>query len=222
MIIENLQGRLGDAAFEGLAVDRADIEWHDAHRKIARLTTRNGLELGLRFSEETARRGLRQDDVLYSDGVTVAAVNIIPCVCISVEAASREDLVKLCYEAGNRHCPFFYGENGDGFLLPYDAPVFALLEKLGFKPRQAAARLLPERRISGASGGHGHDHGYAPGHAHEHDHGHEPEHEHGYEPAPGPGHGYEPAHGHDHEHEPEPGHGPEHEHGYEPAPGRPR
>ncbi|MDR1205623.1 MAG: hypothetical protein LBL26_09125 [Peptococcaceae bacterium] len=226
MIVENIKGRLGDAVFEGLTADYADVEWYDAHQKIARLTTRNGLELGLRFPEEAARRGLRQDDVLYSDGVTAAAVNIIPCVCIRVEVSSREDLVKLCYEAGNRHCPFFYSESGDGFLLPYDAPVFALLEKLGFKPRQAAARLMPERRISGASGhGHAHGHEYEPGHEHGHTHEperepghtHEPGHEdgHAHEHGPGPGLAHEHGHAHEHEHEHGPGLAHEHEHGHE-------
>ncbi|MDR0380951.1 MAG: urease accessory protein UreE [Oscillospiraceae bacterium] len=159
MIIETPKGRLGDTAFEGLAVDCLDIEWHDVHQKVARLTTRNGIELGLRLSEEISHRGLRQDDVLYADGATVVAVNIVPCACIFVDVSDRESLVKLCYEIGNRHSPFFYGENGDGFLLPYDAPMLAVMEKLGFAPRPVTARLRPEKRISGAHGhGHGHTH----------------------------------------------------------------
>ncbi|MDR2670735.1 MAG: urease accessory protein UreE [Oscillospiraceae bacterium] len=155
MIIETLKGRLSDAAFAGLAVDYADIAWHDAHRKIARLTTRNGLELGLRLSEELSHRGLRQDDVLYADDAAAVAVNIVPCACIAVCPASREGLVKLCYEIGNRHAPFFYDESGAGFLLPYDAPMFALLEKLGHVPRPLTARLMPEKRISNT---HAHTH----------------------------------------------------------------
>ncbi|MDR1157776.1 MAG: urease accessory protein UreE [Oscillospiraceae bacterium] len=158
MIIETLKGRLGDAAFAGLTVNYADIAWHDAHRKIARLVTRNGLELGLRLSEDLSHRGLRQDDVLYADDAAVIAVNIVPCACIFVSPASREGLVTLCYEIGNRHGPFFYDESGAGFLLPYDAPMFAMIEKLGQAPRSVTARLMPEKRISSAHGQHGHQH----------------------------------------------------------------
>jgi urease accessory protein len=157
MIIEELAGRLSEKRFAGLEVDYVDIEWQNAHKKIARVVTRGGLELGLRLSEETARLGLRQDYVVCADEKTVVAVNILPCECISVKVDDLSDLVRLCYEIGNRHAPFFYGEGMRRFLLPYDGPMFAMVEKQGLSPEVVVARLSPERRISGA---HGHGHGH--------------------------------------------------------------
>jgi urease accessory protein len=155
MIIDEIAGRLGEERFAGLAVDYADVRWHDAHKKISRLVTRSGVEIGLRLSDEASRRGLRHGDVLAADDKSLVAVEIVPCRCIAVDAGEREQLVKLCYEAGNRHAPFFYGEDG-GFLLPYDAPTFAAFEKLGLAPVETTARLMAENRVLDARVTHAH------------------------------------------------------------------
>jgi len=173
-VIEELAGNLGDGHYDGLEVDYLDVEWHDAHKRIARISTRSGLELGLRLSDAASRRGLRQDDVICADGRRAVAVNILSCPCVSVEVSGRASLARLCYEVGNRHAPLFYGESaGEGadsdsdagmdaerLLMPYDEPMFAMMEKLGFSPKKVEARLMPEKRISGGCGPGTHSHGH--------------------------------------------------------------
>jgi urease accessory protein len=222
MIIEKTLGKLGDAAFAGRAADTLDIEWFNAHKKIDRRTTRGRKDVGIRLDGPAALRGLSQGDVVFdcgggdgggggdgsnggsgggdADGCVgeddIIAVNIIPCECIAVRARGTAQLVRLCYEIGNRHAPFFYGDResagasdygsdskcaserdsegagADGsieFLTPLDKPIMEMLEKIGLEPRLVEARLLPEKRISSAlGGGHSHSHGHT--HSHEHPH----------------------------------------------------
>ncbi|MDR1059988.1 MAG: hypothetical protein LBL83_01980 [Clostridiales bacterium] len=114
MIIEKALGKLGDAAFAGRAADVLDIEWFNAHKKIDRRTTRGGKDVGIRLDGRAAQRGLSQGDVVFDggggSGDDIITVNIIPCECIAVRARSTAQLVRLCYEIGNRHAPFFYGD----------------------------------------------------------------------------------------------------------------
>jgi urease accessory protein len=187
MIVERPIGSVGDKEYEGAVLDFVEIEWFNTHKKIDRKTSRGGLEIGLRMDAETARRGWRQGDVLCrAAGGVVIAVEIPPCRCIAVGgggmgdtdgiggtdgaggAPDRRRLARLCYEIGNRHAPFFYDEDGDGFLLPYDEPMKVMLEKLGAAVDVRQARLLAENRVSSASA---HDGGHSHGHSHSHSHG---------------------------------------------------
>jgi urease accessory protein len=157
MIIEKVLGKIGDAAFSGRAADPLDVEWYNANKKIDRKMTRGGKDAGIRMDHRTSHMGFTQDDIVYDDGESLVAVNILPCACISVRAESTAELARLCYEIGNRHAPFFYGENEGEFLTPYEKPVMAMIEKLGLAPQVVEARLLPEKRISSAHG-HAHSH----------------------------------------------------------------
>jgi urease accessory protein len=168
MLVEHRLGHIDDTAFAALERDYLDIEWFNVNKKIDRRSSRSGVDVGIRMDEETFRRGWRRGDVVYADNRTCIAVDILPCPCISVKGVSEtRRLVRLGYETGNRHAPFFYGEEPDEFLLPYDEPMKLLLEKLGYAPKIRETRLLPENRISAADSHH-HDH-----HDHqEHEHGH--------------------------------------------------
>jgi urease accessory protein len=130
------------------------------------------------MNDETFHRGWHEGDVIHADDTSVLVIAIIPCACISVSGVSGvSSLVRLGYEIGNRHAPFFYGGAEGEFLLPYDEPMQLALEKLGYRAELKETRLLPEKRISSAHGQHAHGH-----HEHsDHDHGGHEEHEHSHE-----------------------------------------
>jgi urease accessory protein len=145
MIVDQTIGIITDDRFHGLRVDYADVEWYNAHKKIGRLVSREGTELGLRLTDQAARRGLMDGDVLLAGTDALIAINIVPCRCIAVKTNDRAALIKLCYAVGNRHAPFFC--EGDTFLLPYDEPMFNMIEKLGLRPEQISAKLLDAHRV---------------------------------------------------------------------------
>jgi urease accessory protein len=178
LIVEAPMGRIDDVAHVDLTVDLLPLDWYNSTKRINRLTSRDGMDIGLRLSDAAALRGWCQGDVVAVVGSKAVTIEIIPCKCLAVHAESQAQLVRLCYEVGNRHAPFFYEEQGEGFLLCYDEPMLRMLERLGFKPEAVQARLLADRRISAAAG-HGHGHG-SDHDAHEHTQGHAHSHDHGY------------------------------------------
>jgi urease accessory protein len=170
---------IGETRFSGFERDYLDIEWFNTRKKISRLRSRSGLDVGIRMGEALSARGLRQGDVVYINAGEnrILLIDIVPCPCISLKPPpDLSALVRLGYEIGNRHAPLFHGESGE-FLLPYDEPMKRMLESLAYKPELREARLLPEKRISGEASR------FAPhgGCVHEHDHPHEHSHGEGHQ-----------------------------------------
>ncbi len=129
MLCDRILGKLQDMDTAGKEIVTVDIPWHDACKKIHRLTTTDGREIGIRMDDSILTRGLRQDDVIYTDETTIVAVNIPACDAIRAEV--REDhpqqIAKLCYEVGNTHTTMFRGEDDFTFYIPYHEPM---MEKL--------------------------------------------------------------------------------------------
>ena len=129
MLCEHIVGKLQDIDTSEKEIVTVDIPWHDAYKKIHRLTTKDGREIGIRMDDSILTRGLRQDDVIYQDETTIVAVNIP--ACDAIRAKVREDhpqqIAKLCYEVGNTHTTMFRGEDDFTFYIPYHKPM---MEKL--------------------------------------------------------------------------------------------
>lgn len=157
MIIERPIGKLKD--FAESKIDYLDIEWYNAYKKIDRLTTRNGVEVGIRLDEHALSHGLKQDDVLVQTEEGLVVVNILECECLVVDILDAHQLPKFCYEIGNRHAPFYYGEHHHQFVTPYDKPIQMMIEKLGIEVKVESVKINLEHNISSSSGGsHGHSH----------------------------------------------------------------
>ena len=129
MLCEHILGKLQDMDTAGKEIVTVDIPWHDAFKKIHRLTTTDKKEIGIRMDDSILTRGLRQDGVIYTDETTIVAVNIP--ACDAIRAKVREDhpqqIAKLCYEVGNTHTTMFRGEDDFTFYIPYHEPM---MEKL--------------------------------------------------------------------------------------------
>jgi urease accessory protein len=160
ILVEAVLGSAGESCFAGLEPDYLDIEWHNTRKRIDRRNSRSGIDVGIRMGEALFARGWRQGDVVYADEKTVLIVDIIPCPCLSLKPALEPlGLISLGYEIGNRHASLFCGDSPGEFLLPFDAPLKALLESLGCAVLEREARLLPENRMARNSGdGHGNNH----------------------------------------------------------------
>lgn len=156
MIIENIIGNVKDDEFKNLIIDYIDIEWYNSCKKIARLKSYSGIDVGIRLSDTVLLRGLHHNDVLFSNGSSVIAVNILHCQALVMTVADIDILPKFCYEIGNRHAPFFYGDTKQEFVTPYDKPIQVMLEKLGINVEVKDVKINLANSISSTNGGHSH------------------------------------------------------------------
>lgn len=159
MICEEVMGKLEDLDIGDRCVERVDIEWHEAFKKIHRKVTDQGTEIGIRMDDGILTKGLLQDDVIYMDEERVIAVNTPPCEVIEISLKEGHAFMgaKVCYEIGNRHAPLFWGETYDTFVTIYDEPMLVMLQRLhGVEAERAVRKLDFSRRISSSVSHHHH------------------------------------------------------------------
>lgn len=171
MIIENKIGTISDEQYNGMKIDYLDIEWYNACKKIDRITTQNGMDIGIRQSDILQSQGFRDGDVVAQEGDTVVVIRILPCECLVMDVTDIHMLPKFCYEIGNRHAPFFYGEHHHQFVTPFDKPIMKMLEKIGVPVERKLVKINLGHSISSTTGGHSHsEHSHDDSHNHGHSH----------------------------------------------------
>lgn len=222
MLVEKVLGNRKTYPLEGRRVERVFLEWYELDKKLLRKRSDVGEEVGIRLEGH-----LHEGDVLYADAERILVVDLTPCELTCVPVHTMQEMGRLCFELGNRHLSLSIAESE--VRVPYDAPTYEYLEKLGFAPERRTERFshftVCHAHGHSHGGEEGHSHGEAAGHGHDAEHSHDgtvQEHGHG-----GEGHGHshdeEAGHGHDagrshggehardeaYEH----GHGGEHAHG---------
>ena len=130
MLITGKSGNIKTSRVSNKNIDVLRIEWYEATKRILHKQTDSGIAITLKFLNENPN--LKDGDILHQDENSIIAVHIIPCECIVVSPGTIITASSLCYEIGNRHLPLFY--EGDDLLVPYDVPLFNLLEASGYKP----------------------------------------------------------------------------------------
>lgn len=156
MKIEKVLGKIPETTEK--EVDFLSVDWYQSHKKIQRLQTKQGRDVGLSLDEETAQRGLRQGDLLW-DEEFLLVVDILPCEVLVISGENSALLPKICYEIGNRHAPFFYHDNHKDFVTPFDKPIQVMLEKLGATVSVETLKINLNHNISSTHGG-GHSHSH--------------------------------------------------------------
>jgi len=193
MLVTEVKGNVSDKEFVNMPKDYVVINWYEAFKKIQRLVSKEGREIGIKQSDKMLASGLRDGDVLAVEDGTAIVVEIEAVDCIFVKYDNVIKAVRITYEIGNRHSPIFFGDTDEELILPYDKPILAVLQKLGADPGVKKAKLRSERAISSPSntgGGHSHDddyvhpvpknyrfedlddHGHNHSHIHSHNHNH--------------------------------------------------
>lgn len=153
MLITEKCGNIHSLPISNKNIDLLRIEWHETGRRILHKTTKSGISLTLKFLNENPN--LKEGDILCEDENSIIVVEIIPIECIVITPASIIAAAALCYEIGNRHLPLFY-EDSD-LLVPYDVPVYNLLQASGYIMRIEERKLnhafkttvLPHLQVSG-------------------------------------------------------------------------
>jgi urease accessory protein len=150
MIIKQKLGTLGNIEQGQRRIDRVELEWYETNKRIVHKKTSEGKEVILKFLKE--QPSLMQDDVVYEDAEVLIAIQIKPCEVIALRPSSLYEMASLCYEIGNKHLPLFYEE--DEILVPYESPLFNMLEAAGFGPVKMFRKLLYPLRTSVIPHGH--------------------------------------------------------------------
>ncbi len=138
MIIREKLGNISQYEVGERTIDWLLLEWYESSKRIISKKTSNGKEVILKFLNEAP--GLVQGDIVYEDIYTIIVIDIKPCESIVLCPSSLFQMAAVCYEIGNKHLPLFYEQ--DQVLVPYEAPLFRLLESGGYKPVREIRKLV--------------------------------------------------------------------------------
>ncbi len=150
MLLKEKIGSLKDTQAGSRHIDYIHLHWHETAKKILHKKTSGGLEIRMKFFNET--ESLQQDDIVYADEELLICIEIVPVKAMVLMPASMEEMARICYELGNKHLPLFY-ENGQ-LAMPYEAPVFNLLLAAGYQPVMEERKLLQPMKTSVTPHGH--------------------------------------------------------------------
>ncbi len=156
IIIEEKLGNIHTAYNRSRYVDAIVIEWHETKKRILHKKTKQGKEVAIKFLNENPN--LKDGDILWQDEKTLIVVEMNPCECIIITPVDFLTTSSVCYEVGNRHLPLFY--SGDELMVPYDAPLYNLLNASGYSIKKEQRVLhnsfqtsvLPHLQVGDAGG----------------------------------------------------------------------
>ncbi len=122
MIIEKVLGNL--ATFEKKAphIERVYLESADLLRRIQRVVTDHGNELGIRLKGSSE---LKDGDVLYQDEKNMIVLAVKEDDLLVIKPKSLQQMGEIAHQLGNRHLPAQF--EGDAMLVQYDYLVEELL-----------------------------------------------------------------------------------------------
>ena len=136
MFITEILGNLDSIDIKARSIDRVWIEWWDARKKIARLTSEKGKDVAIKL-QNSPKEGMSDGDILYADSKEIVCISIHPVRTLCVSMQTISDIARVCYEIGNRHAPLFFSPKSDQntqFLLtlctPYELPIERLFQKM--------------------------------------------------------------------------------------------
>ncbi|OAH54022.1 MULTISPECIES: urease accessory protein UreE [Bacillaceae] len=151
MIIEKIVGHVDELDPELVArthKEKVYLESSDLVKRIQRVKTDHGRELGIRLSES---RELNAGDVLYMDEKNIILIEVFPDDVIAIQPRNMNEMGTIAHQLGNRHLPAQFEE--DQMLVQYDYLVEELLEELGIP------YVREKRKVKKAFRHIGHSHG---------------------------------------------------------------
>ncbi|MBC7826992.1 MAG: urease accessory protein UreE [Chitinophagaceae bacterium] len=144
MIIKEIIGNIKDIDLTSRMIDHLELEWYETTKRILHKRTEAGKEISLKLLNQS--QGLEEGDVIYEDEQSLIVVSIKPCESMVIKPVTMYDMAYICYEIGNKHLPLFY-EN-DELLVPYEAPLFKLLQASGLHAQIENRKLLHQLKTT--------------------------------------------------------------------------
>jgi urease accessory protein len=151
MIIDRVLGNLHELRaeeVEGLHRERVVLAGSELVRRIQRVTTDHGQELGLRLAAAPGKTGdLRDGDILFRDGQSMIVVSVLPTDVLVIAPRTLQEMGTVAHNLGNRHLQAqFFGADSEYqaevMVIQYDHTAEDLLRHLAV-PYSRQERIMP-------------------------------------------------------------------------------
>lgn len=125
MIIEKVVGNIHELDKPTTHIERVYVRSDDLLKKILRVKTDHGNELGIRLKEGTV---LKDGDILYQDERNTIVISVLADDVLVIKPTNLTQMGDIAHQLGNRHLPAQF-EN-DEMIVQYDYLVEKLLQDL--------------------------------------------------------------------------------------------
>ncbi|MCM3440909.1 urease accessory protein UreE [Metabacillus halosaccharovorans] len=125
MIIEQIIGNVKELEKAPHHVERVYLRSDDLVKKIQRVKTDHGKELGIRLKQG---KELEDGDILYQDQKNSIIISVLADDVIVIKPTSILQMGEIAHQLGNRHLPAQF--EGNEMIVQYDYLVERLLVEL--------------------------------------------------------------------------------------------
>ena len=146
MIIEKVLGNIDSIEHKPKHMERVYLESDALRKRILRVKTDHGHELGIRLQEN---KELRDGDILYMDEKNMIVIQTIDDDILTILPTSLGQMGDIAHQLGNRHLPAQF--EGDEMLVQYDYLVEELLVSLDIPFRREKRKVKQAFRHIGHS-----------------------------------------------------------------------
>lgn len=151
MIIDHVVTHIDDIDKDQLAKyhkEKVYLESSDLVKRIQRVKTDHGKELGIRLKEA---RDLVAGDVLFMDDHNMIVVDVMPDDLLIIKPRTIQEMGNIAHQLGNRHLPAQF--EGEEMFVQYDYLVEELLQELGIPFEREKRKVKQAFRHIGHSHG---------------------------------------------------------------------
>ncbi len=106
MIVNKILGNLNNFDLKDKKVDFANISNDDRVKKVLRVKSNNGVEIGINVEDE-----LKDGDILAILDDSVVAIKILPTDVLEISPKNLKEMGIIAHNIGNRHTPAIFEEN---------------------------------------------------------------------------------------------------------------
>jgi len=125
MIIEQIVGNVEDIPASGRHIERVYLSSDDLVKRIQRVTTDHGKEVGIRLKEP---KDLIDGDILCMDEHNMIVISVMNDDLLVIQPTNIKQMGEIAHQLGNRHLPAQF--EGEDMLVQFDYLVQELLEQL--------------------------------------------------------------------------------------------
>lgn len=125
MIIEKIIGNIKELVDTPHHIERVYLRSDDLVKKIQRVKTDHGKELGIRLKDV---KELMDGDILYQDEKNSIVISVIEDDVLVIKPTSILQMGEIAHQLGNRHLPAQFEKNE--MIVQYDYLVEKLLCEL--------------------------------------------------------------------------------------------
>jgi urease accessory protein len=125
LIIEKIIGNVENMGLNGRHIERVYVSSDDLVKRIQRVTSDHGKEIGIRLKDP---KDLRDGDILFMDQHNAIIVSVTADDLLVICPVSIKQMGEIAHQLGNRHLPAQFEE--EVMLVQYDYLVEELLVQL--------------------------------------------------------------------------------------------